>query len=103
MDLLHHFLHRRCPQNALLPRKPLHRVQRVHAAQIRGAHDDLVALVDGARHARHKLLEHVRQPKGRVLSNTHARQPPGELLELRVHRAGVLGAQRQELEAVLLA
>ena len=53
------------------------------------------------RHARHKLLHHVRQPKGRVLG-PHARKPPGALLELRVHRAGVLGAQRQELEAVLL-
>ena len=52
-------LQRRRTQNALLSGHRLHRVHRVHAAQVRRAHNDLVALVDGARHASHKLLQHV--------------------------------------------
>jgi hypothetical protein len=46
-----------------------------------------------------KLLHHVRQPKG---SWTTCAKAAWRTPELRVHGAGVIGAQRQELEAVLL-
>ena len=57
-DLLDHVPECGLASFALLPRHSLRWVQRVHAAQVRRPHNDLVALVDGAYHSGRELFLH---------------------------------------------